>query len=59
MLPTYVASALNKVTLQTGACCMVYTELAQRWQQFHMAPAMQQPNSAVSTPLRWILENML
>ena len=34
--------------------CMVFTELAPRWQQFHVAPAMQQPNSAVSTPLRLI-----
>ena len=25
-------------------------------QQFHVAPAMQQPNSAVSTPLRWLLK---
>ena len=29
---------------------MVYTELA-----FHVAPAMQQPQSATSTPLLWIL----
>ena len=34
---------------------MVYTELAPRWQQFHVAPATQQPKSAaVSTPLLWI-----
>ena len=39
--------------------CMVCTELALRWQQFHMAPAMEQPNSAVSTPFRWILKNAL
>ena len=30
---------------------MVYTELAQKWRQFHVAPAMQQANSAVSIPL--------
>ena len=35
---------------------MVYTELVPRRQQFHMAPAMQQPNSAVSTLLQWILK---
>ena len=34
---------------------MVYTKLALRWQQFHVAPAMQQPKSAISTPLPWIL----
>ena len=34
--------------------CMVFTELAPRRQQLHVAPAMQQPNSAVSTPLRLI-----
>ena len=27
---------------------MVYTELAPRRQQFHVAPDMQQPNSAIS-----------
>jgi len=32
----------------------VFTELAPRRQQLHVAPAMQQPNSAVSTPFRWI-----
>ena len=36
---------------------MVYTELAPRRQQFHVAPAMQQPKSAVNTPLPWILKN--
>ena len=36
---------------------MVYTECAPRWQQFDVAPAMQQPNSIVSTPLWWILKN--
>ena len=35
---------------------MVYTELALRWQQFHVAPTMQQPKSAISTPLQWILK---
>ena len=35
---------------------MVYTELAPRRQQFHVAPAMQQPKSAVSTPLPRILK---
>ena len=30
---------------------MVHTDLAPRWQQFHIALAMQQPSSAVSTPL--------
>ena len=34
---------------------MVYTEHAPRWQQFHMAPAMQKPKSATSTPPPWIL----
>ena len=33
--------------------CMVYTELVLRRQQFHMAPAMQQPSSTVSMPLQW------
>ena len=35
---------------------MVYTELALRWQQFHVAPAMQQPKSVISTPLQWLLK---
>ena len=34
---------------------MVYTELALRRQQFHVAQAMQLPKSAISTPLPWIL----
>ena len=34
--------------------CMVYMELAPRWQQFHVAPPTQQPNNAVSTLLWWI-----
>ena len=34
---------------------MVYTELVPRWQQFHVAPVIQQPKSATSTPLPWIL----
>ena len=34
---------------------MVYTQLAQRRQQFHVAPAVRKPNNAVSTSLRWIL----
>ena len=38
---------------------MVYTEFAPRWQQFHLAPAMQQPKSAISTPLPWILKDTL
>ena len=33
---------------------MVYTELAPRRQLFHGVPAIQQPNSAVSTPLPWV-----
>ena len=33
--------------------CMVYTERTPRRQQLHVAPAMQQPNCAVSTPT-WI-----
>ena len=33
---------------------MVYTEHAPRRQQFHVAPAMQQPNRAVSIPFPWI-----
>ena len=47
----------NDTKLSHG--CVVYTELALRQQQFHMAPAIQQPNSAVSTPLQWILSSML
>ena len=35
---------------------MLSTELAPRRQQFDVAPAMQQPKSAVSTSLRWIFE---
>ena len=41
---------------------MVYTELAPRWLQFHVAPAMpalfmwHQPCQRLSTPLRWILK---
>ena len=35
---------------------MVYTERAPRRQQLPAAPAMQQPNGAVSTPLGWILK---
>ena len=38
---------------------MVCTELAPRRQQFHVAPVMQQPNSAASTSLRWILKKAL
>ena len=34
----------------------MYTESVPRWQQFHMAPALQQPKSTVSTPLGWILK---
>ena len=34
---------------------MVYTELP-RWQQFYMAPGMQQPPCTVSTPLQLILK---
>ena len=34
---------------------MVYTEHAPKRQQFHVAPAMQQPKSAISTPLPRIL----
>ena len=30
---------------------MVYTECAPKQQQFHVAPAMYLPDSAVSTPL--------
>ena len=33
---------------------MVYTERAPRQQQFYVAPALQQPNSAVGAPLVWI-----
>ena len=36
---------------------MVYTELAPRRQQFHVAPAMQQPKSAISTQLPWKFKN--
>ena len=35
---------------------MVYTELAPRRQQFHVAPTMQQPKGVISTPLPWILK---
>ena len=35
---------------------MVDTKLAPRRQQFHVVPAMQQPNSAVSISLRYILK---
>ena len=38
---------------------VMYTELALRQQQFHMAPATQQPNGAVSTSLWWILKTYL
>ena len=34
---------------------MVYTEHALRWQQFHVAPAVQQPISAVSMLRNWYL----
>ena len=34
---------------------MVYTELEPKTAAFHVAPAMQQPKSATSTPLPWIL----
>ena len=38
--------------------CMVLwcTQNMLRWQQFCMVPAVEQPNSAVSTPLQWILK---
>ena len=36
--------------------CIVYTEREPEWQQFHVAPAMWQPHSAVSTPLPWIFK---
>ena len=39
--------------------CMVYTVLATRRQQFHVVPAVQQPNSTLSTPLQWILKYTL
>ena len=55
MHPMYVA--WNKVI--PGAYYMVYTESAPRWQQFHMAPVMEQPNDAVSTPPQWIFKNVL
>ena len=35
---------------------MVYTELAPRRQQFQVAPAVQEPKSAISTPLPWIFK---
>ena len=35
---------------------MVYTELVLRQWQFHVAPAMPQPKSAIGTPLLWILK---
>ena len=38
--------------------CTVYTERAPKRQQFHVAPGMQQPSSAVSTSLRWIFKNV-
>ena len=36
---------------------MVYTELAPRRQQFHVAPAMQQPNSAVNYAISVDIKN--
>jgi len=39
--------------------CMVYTEHAPRWLQFHVASSMSQPNNDVSTPLRWMFKNAL
>ena len=44
MHPTYVAS--NETKPEGG--CMVYTERAPRWQQFHVAPATQQIKHTVS-----------
>ena len=38
--------------------CMVYTKHAPKRQQFHIAPAMQWPNSTVSTPL-WRIPSFL
>ena len=39
--------------------CMVYTECAPRREQFRVAPATQQRNSAVNAPLRWIFKTAL
>ena len=38
---------------------MVYTECAPRREQFRVAPATQQPNSAVNAPLRWLFKTAL
>ena len=37
--------------------CIVYTERAPIRNQLHAAPAMQQPNSAVSGPFGWLFKN--
>ena len=49
-----VSPGERKLRENAAVSAQVYTELAPRPQQFHVAPAMQQPNSGVSTPLRWI-----
>ena len=36
--------------------CMANTQRAPRRQQFHVAPAVSQPSSAVSRPLPWIIK---
>ena len=53
-LPCYRSNAAKHAgTLRVRLCMvvMVYTELAPRRQQFHVALAMQEPNSAVNTLL--------
>ena len=43
--------ALNKVTRRCKLVhgCIVYAKHAPRWQLFHVAPSMQQPNNIVTT----------
>ena len=50
---TYALCGFEWVTLVHG--WMVYPELAPKTAAFHVAPAMQHPKSAISTPLPWIL----
>ena len=53
MHPTYVA--LNEMALQTGAWLNGVHRTCIEMAAFHMAPAMQHPKNATSTPLPWIL----
>ena len=53
MHPIYVA--LNEMALQTGAWLNGVHRTCAETAAFHVAPAMQQPQSATSTPHPWIL----